>query len=68
MADKIAEIVDRAIEHTRAILDASRGEWSVARKGLERIRAHLANGAPEHPALDRLSAFIADQDRIRGDR
>src|SRR5208282_953759 len=34
MADKIEEIVNRAIEHTLTILGTSRGAWSVARKGL----------------------------------
>ena len=65
MADKIEEIVKRAIEHTRTILRTSRGQWSVARKGLEKIHDNLAFGAPGHPALDRLKAFIADQDRAR---
>jgi len=65
MADKIEEIVNRAIEHTLTILETSRGEWSVARKGLERIHDDLAFAAPGHPALDRLKAFIADQDRAR---
>ena len=68
MADKIEEIVNRAIEHTLRILDASRGGWSVARRGLEKIYDNLALGAPGHPALDRLKAFIADQDRARGER
>ncbi len=68
MADNIEEIVDRAIEHTLTILGTSRGEWSVARKGLERIHDDLAVAAPGHPALERLKAFIADQDRSRGER
>jgi hypothetical protein len=66
MADKIEEIVNRAIEHTLTIVESSRGEWRVARKGLERIYDDLAVGAPGHPALARLKAFIADQDRARG--
>jgi len=68
MADKIEEIVNRAIEHTLTILGASRGAWSVARKGLERIHDDLAFAAPGHPALARLKAFIGDQDRTRGER
>ncbi len=68
MADNIDEIVNRAIEHTLTILKTSRSEWSVARKGLEKIRDNLAFGAPDHPALERLTAFIADQDRARGER
>ncbi len=63
MADTIVDIIDRAIEHTRTILETGRSAWSVARKGLEKIHAHLADGAPGHPALDRLKAFIDDQDR-----
>jgi hypothetical protein len=68
MADKIEEIVNRAIEHTLTILDASRGGWSVARTGLEKIHDNLAFGAPGHPALGRLKAFIADRDRAHSDR
>ena len=66
MADKIEEIVNRAIEHTPTTLKTSRGEWSVVRKGLERIHDDLAVAAPGHPALERLKAFIANQDRARG--
>jgi hypothetical protein len=65
MADTIEAIVDRAIEHTRTILESARAEWRVARKGLETIHDNLAAGAAGHPALDRLKAFIADQDRAR---
>jgi hypothetical protein len=68
MADNIEEIVNRAIEHTLTILESSRGEWSVARKGLGRIHDDLAFAAPGHPALARLKAFIADRDRRRGER
>ena len=68
MADNIEEIVDRAIQHTLTILAGSRGDWSVARKGLEKIRDDLALRAPGHRAPDRLEAFIADQDRARRER
>ena len=65
MADRTEEIVNRAIEHTLTIVKSSRRAWSVARKGLEKIRDNLAFAAPGHPAVDRLNAFIADQDRAR---
>ena len=68
MADNIEEIVDRAIEHTLAILETSRADWSVARKGLAKIHADLAFRAPGRPALDRLKAFIARQDQARVER
>ncbi len=68
MADRIEEIVNRAIEHTLTILEASGAAWSVARGGLEKIHDNLAFGAPGHPALGRLKAFIADRDLARSDR
>ena len=68
MADAIDRIVERAIEHTRTILRTRRSEWSAARSGLLKIRASLAARAPGHPALDRLDAFIAEQDRLRAER
>ena len=68
MADNIEEIVDRAIEHTLTLLETARAEWSVARKGLEKIHADLALRGPGHPALDRLKVFIARQDQARGER
>lgn len=68
MADRIEEIVNRAIEHTLTILGASRAGWSVARRGLEKIHDDLAFGAPGHPALGRLKDFIAEQDRADSDR
>ncbi len=68
MADKIEEIVNRAIENTLTILGASRAGWRVARTGLEKIHDNLALGAPGHPALRRLKAFIADQDQARRER
>lgn len=65
MADKIEDIVNRALEHTRTILETSRAGWSVARKGLKKIHDDLAVGAPGHSALDRLRAFIANEDHAR---
>ena len=68
MADKIEEIVNRAIENTLTILGAARAEWRVARMGLKKIHDNLAFGAPGHPALRRLKAFIADQDQAHRER
>ena len=68
VTDRIDSIADRAIAHTRALLKSDETEWSVARRGLRRIYLDLAAEAPGHPALDRLRAFIAEQDRVRGVR
>ncbi len=67
MAHDVEKIVHRTIEHTRTILETSRSEWRVARTGLEIIRDNLAFDAPGHPALDRLKAYIASQNRARGE-
>ena len=58
--DTIDQIVDRAIAYTRSVLARAPRHWDVARDGLERMRANLAEGAPDHPALERLEAYIAD--------
>lgn len=63
MTDKVEEIVERAIEHTRPYLDASPDRWRAARQGLQRIYDDLARHAPDHPALSRLRAFVAQRDR-----
>ena len=68
MADAAEAIVEGTILHTRAILETSPGRWSAARGGLLKIRDSLADRAPGHPALDRLDAFIAEQDRLRAER
>jgi hypothetical protein len=65
MADIIEEIVDRAIEHTRTILAAAPYDWRIAQKGLQIIHDDLGRRAPEHPALVRLKAFIANEDETR---
>lgn len=56
--DTIDQIVDRAIAYTRMVLQQAPRHWDVARDGLERMRGNLAEGAPDHPALARLEAFI----------
>jgi len=65
VADRIDAIVDRTIEHTRELLDANEIDWAIARIALERISDGLAADAPDHPALDRLRDFIAEQERLR---
>ena len=64
MTDKTDAIVDRTIEYTRELLETSQIDWSTARAGLDRIHDSLAGEAPDHPALDRLQNFIAEQQRI----
>jgi len=68
VTDKIDAIVDKATAHTRELLESLRVEWPIARLGLEGILDSLALDAAGHPALDRLRAFIAEQDRLRRDQ
>ncbi|MBV8474381.1 MAG: hypothetical protein JO107_14745 [Hyphomicrobiales bacterium] len=63
MSDRINEIVERAIEYTGPLLEASPARWSAARRGLKKIHADLNREAPDHPALSRLRAFIARWER-----
>ncbi len=65
MSDRIEEIVERAIAYTAPLLDASPDRWSAARRGLRKIHADLLREAPEHPALSRLRAFVAQWERRR---
>lgn len=67
MSDRIDRIVDRAAEHTKALLLKEATRWPIAREGLERILADLRIGAPDHPGLERLRRFIADVSLIYGD-
>lgn len=66
MSDKVEEIVERAIEYTRPWLEYAPERWPAARRGLQRIRDDLLRDAPSHPALLRLTAFIAQWDRRAG--
>jgi hypothetical protein len=68
VTDRIDAIVDQTIAHTRALLESSQIEWQTARAGIEKIRASLAIEASGHSALDRLRAFIVEQNRVRRDR
>ena len=56
--DKIDDIVDKAIEYTRLVLLTAPEHGETARAGLETMRDNLILGAPDHPALARLSAFL----------
>ena len=60
MDHDVETVIDRAIANTLAYLSAPGGDRRVARIGLERIRADLTARAPGHPALPRLSAFVAE--------
>jgi len=53
-------IVERAIAYTLAILRMAPRQLDAARTGLERMRNNLARDAPDHPALERLRAFLDD--------
>ncbi len=64
--DKIELIVERAIAYTESILLRAPHHIGAAREGLERMRENLARGAPGHPALARLEAFIRDLDNQTG--
>ena len=60
--DKIDHIVERAIEYTLHVLEAAPQHGDAARTGLERMRSNLTIGAPDHPALERLQAFLSELD------
>jgi hypothetical protein len=63
MQDRVDEIISRAIVYTQDILNGEFGDWAAAKAGLERMQDNLALDAPDHPAFERLSRFIAEQDR-----
>jgi TorA maturation chaperone TorD len=60
MDHNVETLIDRAIANTPAYLRAPGGDRRVARTNLGRILADLTARAPDHPALARLSAFIAE--------
>jgi hypothetical protein len=60
MNPDIESLIDRAIANTLTYLSAPGGDQRVAHAGLARIRADLTARAPGHPALSRLSAFVAE--------
>ena len=66
--DKIDHIVERAIEYTLHVLEAAPRHRAAARTGLERMRSNLTLGAPDHPALERLRAFLDDLEAYGGKR
>jgi hypothetical protein len=62
VTDRIEDIIERTIAHTRGLLATMPEIWPVARVGMQKIHDDLALGAPDHPALLRLQAFIAEMD------
>jgi hypothetical protein len=60
--DKIDHIVERAIAYTLHVLEEAPQHREAARTGLERMRGNLTIGAPDHPALERLQAFLSELD------
>ena len=62
MTDRIEDIVERTIAHTRTLLATMPEIWPVARVGVQKIHDDLALETPDHPALQRLQAFIAEMD------
>jgi hypothetical protein len=67
MTDRIDRIVERALEHTKALLENEATRWPTAREGLERVLDDLGRGAPGHPGLRRLRRFIDGLSVIHGD-
>jgi hypothetical protein len=59
VTDRIEDIVERTIAHTRTLLATMPEIWPVARVGVQKILDDLALDAPDHLALQRLQAFIA---------
>ena len=66
--DRIDHIVERAIEYTLHVLEAAPRHRAAARTGLERMRSNLTLGAPDHPALERLRAFLDELETDGGKR
>jgi len=62
MADKVEDIVERGIAYTRPLLESAPERWPAARSGLQRIHDDLRRDALNHPALQRLKAFIVQWD------
>jgi hypothetical protein len=64
MDRRIETLVARTIANTQAYLAEPGGDRNVARAGVARILAELTARAPGHPALARLSAFVAELSRL----
>jgi hypothetical protein len=64
MKDRIARVVDKAIDYAEEVLANEIVSWPVAREGLTRLLASLKSQAPDHPSVDRLRRFIAAQGRV----
>ncbi|HVP98397.1 MAG TPA: hypothetical protein VMS87_03910 [Roseiarcus sp.] len=64
MSVTVADIVRRAIAHTRRMLRAGVHDWPTARRALVRILADLeSRSSPDDPSLAELRAFIEQGDR-----
>ena len=61
--DKIEEIVDRAIKYTEDILQRAPQHYQASLDGLRRMRDNLQFGADDHPALERLNAYLDELSR-----
>lgn len=58
----LADIVDRAIIYTNAVLDRMPSYRQTAIAGLRKLRAALAERTPDDPALARLDAYLESLD------
>jgi hypothetical protein len=68
MTDKIDAIVARTMALTLEQLESNQIGWGAARDGVHKIHDDLVLDAPNHPALVKLRAFIADLDEAHGKR
>lgn len=66
--DRIDQIVERAISCTLIVLQGAPAHFDVARAALERMRSILIVSFPDHPALERLQAFLDDLELRRAKR
>jgi len=63
MSVTVADIVRRAIAHTRRMLRTGVHDWPTARRALVRILVDLESRSPDDPSLAELRAFIEQGDR-----
>ena len=63
MSALLSDIIDRAIEHARALSKTAAYDWSTARAALTAILADLERRFPGDPSLDRLRLYIAERDQ-----
>jgi hypothetical protein len=65
--DWIDQIVEQAITYTLTVLRMAPADLDVARAALQRMRSHLVLDFPDHPALERLQAFLDDREIFAGE-